>query len=109
MEINNRSAVEIITRAIEAAGAAGGSAEVEAIAAKGTGAMTFSDEDMSTLLAAYGSPAEAMREIQLEAQRQVSLAAEHDFGSGPVPAHHDGLRRRLGLRPGPGRRPWRSQ
>ena len=72
MEIINRSAVEIVTRAIEAAGAAGGIAEVEAIAANGPGAMTFSDEDMAILLAAYGSPGDAMRAIQVEAQRQVS-------------------------------------
>ena len=72
MKIINRSAVEIVTRAIEAAGAAGGSAEVEAIAAKGPGAMTFSDEDMATLLDAYGSPGDVLYAIQLEAQRQVS-------------------------------------
>ena len=70
MKIN--SAFEIVTGAIEAAGAAGGIAEVEAIAAKGPGAMTFSDEDMAILLEAYGSPGDAMRAIQLEAQRQVS-------------------------------------
>jgi hypothetical protein len=68
----NRSAIEIVTRAIDAAGQAGGIAEIEAIAAKGTGAMTFSDEDMATLIDAYGSPGDAMRAIQLEAQRQVS-------------------------------------
>ena len=72
MEIINRSAVEIVTRAIEAAGAAGGIAEVEAIAANGVGSMTFSAGDMVILLEAYGSPGEAMRAIQLEAQRQVS-------------------------------------
>ena len=72
MEIINRSAVEIVTRAIDAAGQAGGIAEVEAIAANGVGAMTFSARDMTTLLEAYGSPADAMYAIQLEAQRQVS-------------------------------------
>jgi hypothetical protein len=70
MKIN--SAFEIVTRAIEAAGEAGGSAEIEAIAAKGPGAMTFSDEDAAILIEAYGSPGDAMRAIQLEAQRQVS-------------------------------------
>ena len=87
MEIINRSAFEIVTRAIEAAGAAGGAAEVQAIAAKGPGAMAFSEKDMKVLIEAFGSPGESMHEIQLEAQRQVSLAAEHDFGHGPVPAH----------------------
>jgi hypothetical protein len=72
MKIINRSAIEIVTRAIEAAGAAGGIAEVEAIAANGVGAMTFSARDMLVLIEAYGTPGEAMRAIQLEAQRQVS-------------------------------------
>jgi hypothetical protein len=72
MKIINRSAFEIVTRAIEAAGEAGGIAEVEAIAAKGPGAMTFSDEDAAILIEAYGSPGDAMHAIQLEAQRQVS-------------------------------------
>ena len=75
MEIINRSAFEIVTRAIDAAGQAGGIDEVEAIAAKGPGAMTFSDDDMAILLEAYGSPGDAMRAIQLEAQRQVSMLA----------------------------------
>jgi hypothetical protein len=70
MKIN--SAFEIVTGAIEAAGAAGGNVEVEAIAANGVGAMTFSDEDMTTLIEAYGSPGDALYAIQLEAQRQVS-------------------------------------
>ena len=72
MEIINRSAVEIVTRAIEAAGQAGGIAEIEDIAANGVGDMTFSDEDMSILLDAYGSPGDVLYAIQLEAQRQVS-------------------------------------
>jgi hypothetical protein len=72
MKIINRSAIEIVTRAIEAAGAAGGIAEIEAIAANGVGAMTFSARDMLVLIEAYGTPGEAMRAIQLEAQRQVS-------------------------------------
>ena len=71
MEIINRSAVEIVTRAIEAAGQAGGSAEILDIAANGPGAMTFSEKDMSVLLEAYGSPGDALYAIQLEAQRQV--------------------------------------
>jgi hypothetical protein len=66
------SAIDIVTRAIEAAGQAGGSAEIAAIAANGPGSMTFSDEDMATLLAAYGSPGDVLYAIQLEAQRQVS-------------------------------------
>ena len=70
MKIN--SAFEIVTRAIEAAGAAGGFAEIEDIAANGVGAMTFSARDMAILIEAYGSPGDAMRAIQLEAQRQVS-------------------------------------
>ena len=70
MKIN--SAIEIVTRAIEAAGQAGGIAEVEAIAANGVGAMTFSAGEMAILIEAYGSPGDAMRAIQLEAQRQVS-------------------------------------
>ena len=72
MEIINRSAVEIVTRAIEAAGQAGGSAEIEEIAANGPGAMEFSAREMEILLEAYGSPGDAMYAIQLEAQRQVS-------------------------------------
>jgi uncharacterized membrane-anchored protein len=72
MKIINRSAFEIVTRAIESAGEAGGIAEIEAIAANGIGAMTFSARDMSTLLEAYGSPGDALYAIQLEAQRQVS-------------------------------------
>ena len=72
MQIINRSAVEIVTRAIEAAGAAGGIAEVEAIAANGPGAMEFSDEDAAVLIEEYGSPGDAMYAIQLEAQRRVS-------------------------------------
>jgi hypothetical protein len=70
MEI--KSAVEIVTGAIDAAGQAGGICEVEAIAAKGPGAMTLSDEDMAALVEAYGSPGEALYAIQLEAQRRVS-------------------------------------
>jgi N-formylglutamate amidohydrolase len=70
MKIN--SAFEIVTRAIEAAGEAGGIAEVEAIAANGVGAMTFAARDLAILIEAYGSPGDAMHAIQLEAQRQVS-------------------------------------
>ena len=72
MEIINRSAFEIVTRAIEAAGAAGGIAEIEDIAVNGVGVMTFSASEMLVLLEAYGSLVDAMRAIQLEAQRQVS-------------------------------------
>ena len=72
MKIINRSAVEIVTRAIEAAGQAGGSAEIEDIAANGPGAMTFSDEDAAVLIEAYGSPGDVLYAIRLEAQRQVS-------------------------------------
>jgi hypothetical protein len=72
MKIINRSAIEIVTRAIDAAGAAGGIAEIEDIAAKGPGAMTFSARDLVILLDAYGSLGDLMRALQLEAQRQVS-------------------------------------
>ena len=72
MKIINRSAFEIVTRAIEAAGAAGGSAEIEEIAANGVGDMTFSASDMAILLDAYGSPGVALYAIQVEAQRRVS-------------------------------------
>jgi len=75
MKIINRSAIEIVTRAIDAAGQAGGIAEVAAIAANGVGAMTFLARDLAVLLEAYGSPGEAMRAIQLEAQRRVSAWA----------------------------------
>lgn len=68
-------AEKIVARAIDAAGQAGGLDEVEAIAAKGPGEMVFSDEDMVVLVAEYGTPADAMYEIQLEAQRRVSMAS----------------------------------
>jgi len=69
------TAQQIISRAIDAAGEAGGIDEVSRIAAKGPGAMTFSDEDMGVLIDAYGSPGEALYAIQLEAQRRVSAAS----------------------------------
>jgi hypothetical protein len=65
-------ALEIVRRAIDAAGAAGGINEVRAIAKSGPGEMTFSDTDMATLVDAYGTPADALYAIQLEAQRRVS-------------------------------------
>jgi len=61
-----------VTLAIDAAGAAGGIDEVRAIAELGPGKMTFSDTDMATLVDAYGTPADALYEIQREAQRHVS-------------------------------------
>lgn len=63
---------QIVTRAIDAAGSAGGLEEVEAIAAKGPCDMTFTDEEMGCLCEAYGTPADALYAIQLEAQRRVS-------------------------------------
>ena len=65
-------AAQIVRAAVDAAGQAGGLDEVQAIAARGPGAMTFSDEDMATLLEEYGSPGDALYAIQLEAQRRVS-------------------------------------
>jgi len=64
------TAEQIVTRAIDAAGQAGGPDEVEAIAASGPGHMRFSDEEMATLVEFYGTPGDAMYAIQLEAQRR---------------------------------------
>jgi hypothetical protein len=75
------TAEQIIKRAIDAAGQAGGIDEVSAIAAKGPGEMTFSDEDMMALVEAYGTPADAMYAIQLEAQRRISATALEGEGS----------------------------
>lgn len=69
-------AEQIVERAIDAAGQAGGIDEVAAIAAKGPGEMTFSEEDMETLLAEYGTPGYALYMIQLEAQRRISEAVQ---------------------------------
>jgi len=69
------TAEQIVSSAVDAAGQAGGIAEVSAIAAKGPGEMTFSDEDMATLVEEYGTPADAMYAIQFEAQRRVSAAS----------------------------------
>ena len=66
------TADQIVRAAVDAAGQAGGIDEVSAIAAKGPGEMTFSDEDMATLVEEYGTPADALYAIQLEAQRRVS-------------------------------------
>jgi hypothetical protein len=66
------NADQIVKSAIDAAGQAGGLDEVQAIAAKGPGDMVFSAEDMATLVAAYGSPGEALDAIQREAQRRIS-------------------------------------
>ena len=66
------NAEQIVRAAIDAAGQAGGIDEVEAIAAKGPGEMEFSDEDMATLVDEYGTPADALYAIQLEAQRRLS-------------------------------------
>ena len=63
------TAQEIVARAIDAAGEAGGIDEVRAIAELGPGAMLFSRADMATLIDAYGTPADALYAIQLEAQR----------------------------------------
>jgi hypothetical protein len=65
----------IVEGAIDAAGQAGGLDEVSAIARKGPGEMTFSDDDMAALVEEYGTPADAMYAIQLEAQRRVSAIA----------------------------------
>jgi hypothetical protein len=71
------TADQVVSRAIDAAGQAGGRDEVEAIAAKGPGHMAFSEEEMVVLVEAYGSPGEALYAIQLEAQRRVSgMASE---------------------------------
>lgn len=69
-------AEQIVKRAIDAAGQAGGIDEVAAIATKGPGEMVFSDEDMATMVEAYGSPGDALYAIQLEAQRRISGDAE---------------------------------
>lgn len=70
-----RTAQQIVDAAVDAAGQAGGLEEVSAIAAKGTGNMTFSDEEMATLVEAYGTPADALYAVQAEAQRRVSRIA----------------------------------
>ena len=67
------TAEQIVTRAIDAAGEAGGIYEVEAIAVKGPGDMIFSAEDMTCLVEEYGSAGDALYAIQLEAQRRVSM------------------------------------
>jgi len=69
------TADQIVRAAVDAAGQAGGIDEVEAIAARGPGAMTFSDEEMALLVEEYGSPGEALYAIQLEAQYRVSEMA----------------------------------
>lgn len=69
-------AEQIVRAAVDAAGSADGLDEVSAIAAKGAGSMTFTDADMSVLVAEYGSPADALYAIQLEAQRRMSALAE---------------------------------
>ena len=71
----NLSAEQIVSRAIDAAGQAGGIDEVQAIAAKGPGTMTFSEDDMAVLIAEYGTAGDALYAIQLEAQRRVSAEA----------------------------------
>ena len=73
------TAEQIVARAIDAAGQAGGRDEVEAIAAKGPGAMVFSDEDMGVLVEAYGTPGDALYAIQLEAQRRVKKKKRKNF------------------------------
>ena len=69
------TAYQIVRAAVDAAGQAGGRDEVEAIAARGAGAMAFSDEDWAVLLDAHGSPADVLYAVQLEAQRRVSAFA----------------------------------
>jgi hypothetical protein len=66
------TAEQIVRAAVDAAGEAGGVDEVRAIAAHGAGDMDFAADDMVTLLTEFGSEAEAMYAIQLEAQRRVS-------------------------------------
>ena len=63
---------QIVRAAVDAAGQAGGIDEVTAIAAKGPGEMTFSPAEMEALISAYGSAADALHAIQLEAQRRIS-------------------------------------
>jgi hypothetical protein len=75
------TADQIVRAAVDAAGQAGGRVEVEAIAAKGPGTMTFSVEDMAVLVDAYGSPGDALYAIQLEAQRRVSAMAADEAQS----------------------------
>jgi hypothetical protein len=74
-EDETMTADQIVRAAVDAAGRAGGLEEVEAIAARGPGAMTFSDDDMAVLVEEYGSPGDALYAIQLEAQRRVSAMA----------------------------------
>jgi malonyl CoA-acyl carrier protein transacylase len=69
---NTMTAQEIVKSAIDAAGAAGGIYEVLAIAVRGPGNMVFSEDDIVTLVEAYGTLADALYAIQLEAQRRVS-------------------------------------
>jgi hypothetical protein len=82
-----KTAEQIVTAAIDAAGQAGGIDEVERIARRGTGSMTFSDDDVATLLDAYGSPGDALYAIQLEAQRRVSA------NDRPTPTYPEALRK----------------
>ena len=65
-----RTAEQIVKGAIDAAGRAFGIDEVRAIAAKGPGDFYFTDGDMATLIAEYGSRSDALYAIQLEAQRR---------------------------------------
>jgi hypothetical protein len=65
-------AEQIVSRAVDAAGQAGGLDEVLAIAAKGAGDMTFSDEDLQILIAHYGTAAAALYAIHLEAKRRIT-------------------------------------
>lgn len=71
-----KTAEQIVDRAIDAAGEAGGYDEVAAIAAKGTGHMTFTDEEMATLIEHFGTAGDALYAVQLEAQRRVSAMVD---------------------------------
>lgn len=66
------TADQIVRAAVDAAGQAGGLDEVQRIAAKGPGDMTFSDEDMAVLIEEYGTTGDALYAIQREAQQRVS-------------------------------------
>lgn len=69
------NANEIVRKALDAAGQAGGSDEIARIAEIGPGEMTFSDGDMAVLVDGFGSPGEALYAIQLAAQHLVSANA----------------------------------
>jgi hypothetical protein len=68
-----KTAEQIVMGAVDAAGQAGGRDLVERMAAHGCDRLEFSPADQAVLVEEYGSIESALYEVQVEAQRRMTV------------------------------------